>query len=274
MIWHIRMTAPHKGVHELRASTLIDAFKHTMEWTKHVNDGGTFWFRGVNNCSFELVPGAYWRSSYSEIQPLIDLVQEGRAFADIGEIDDWRTYYFAQHNGIPTRLLDWTESFLAALFFAMDGWDGVTTPCIWVIRPECVNELAMGWPGLITPEQNKELNLWLPEQIKDGARTVKTRDKKWTYDSRFPLAIYPRKGNARIIAQQGVFTIHGTEKIKLNDWIVSKAAEPEKMICRVLLDGWKKEESMNQLQALGIRRHTMYPDLSNYIQYLKESYGW
>lgn len=269
-----QMTPIGKDVLELRASSMMEAFRLTMDWTKRLDDGGWFWFRGVNDCSFELEPGAYWRPSYDEFSPLLDFVQEGRAYADIGELDDWKTYYLAQHNGIPTRLLDWTESFSAALFFALDGWNGSTTPCVWVMRPEYLNELSVGWRGLISPEQNKELEIWLPRKIRKGANKVESADGKATYNSSMPLAIYPRKGNSRMIAQQGTFTIHGTEKIKLNKWIVNSASNPNEIICKVILDGWPKEESLRQLQALGIRRHTMYPDLHNYIQHLRAYYDW
>jgi hypothetical protein len=262
------------AVTEFYASSLVHAFELALKWTTTVNDGGRFWFRGINNMLFELEPGAYWREDYDELPPLLDFVQEGRAYADIGELDDWKTYYFAQHSGIPTRLLDWTESFSAALFFALDGWDGKTTPCVWIIRPECVNKLSVKWDGIITPEQNKELELWLPQPIKTGAKKITTKDGKWIYDSSKPLAIYPRKGNNRIIAQQGTFTVHGTEHLKLNEWIVKRTSKHSELICRVILKDLPKEESLRSLQMLGIRRHTMYPDLANFILYLRDAHGW
>lgn len=259
---------------EFSASSLLEAIKTSLTWTTAAKDGGTFWFRGVNDAAFGLEPGAYWRNDYEETRPLLDLVQEGRAYAEVGEMDDWRTYYFAQHHGIPTRLLDWTESFSAALFFALDNWDGNTTPCVWIVRPECINEVSTGWPGIITPEQNKELDLWLPRLIREGSRKMTTQDGKWVYDSRNPLAIYPRKTNSRIVAQQGTFTVHGTERVKLDEWIINSVSNHDKILCRILLKNIPKEPSLAQLTMLGTKRQTMYPDIINFVAYLRDCYKW
>jgi len=37
--------------------------------------------------------------------------------------EDWNLLFTMQHHGVMTRLLDWTESFAVALFFAYDNWN-------------------------------------------------------------------------------------------------------------------------------------------------------
>jgi hypothetical protein len=233
------------------------------------------WFRGVKNADLPLMPGAYWRKDYSELDSLLQFSQEGRAFADVGEIDDWKTYYLAQHNGVPTRLLDWTENFITALFFATDGWDGETKPCIWIIRPCCINQLSLGWSGLISPERNAELNAWMPTPISAGSQKVTSKDGKWVYDSANPLSLYPRKNNARLIAQQGTFTVHGTERIPIENWITERAQDHRKLICKIVFSRKLKPATvMGELADLGLRRSTIYPDLYNFVLEMRERQGW
>ena len=195
-----------RKVKQYTADTLIQALSFAQGWMKANASEDICWFRGVTDASLSLLPSAYWRTGYDEFQTLLQFSQEGRAFADVGEVDDWRTYYLAQHNGIPTRLLDWTENFITALFFATDGLKDGTNPCVWIVRPTQVNKLSLSWPGLISPERNDEVNAWMPTRIAAGPSKITTKDGQWVYDNSRPLALYPRKNNARMVAQQGTFT--------------------------------------------------------------------
>jgi len=38
--------------------------------------------------------------------------------------NDWDLFSLGQHNGLPTRLMDWTESVFVALWFATEREDG------------------------------------------------------------------------------------------------------------------------------------------------------
>ncbi len=66
------------------------------------------------------------------------------------------------------------------------------------MQPCCVNELSLGWAGLISPERNLELNAWMRTAIAAGSQKVTSKDGKWVYDSATPIAMYPRKNNARL----------------------------------------------------------------------------
>jgi hypothetical protein len=261
---------------EFKVNSVVDAIQTAQGWIGSYKSDDGSWFRGVKNADLELLPGAYWRTGYSEFEPLIQFSQEGRAFADVGELDDWRTYYLAQHHGIPTRLLDWTENFITALFFAVDGWDGTTRPCVWMIRPGHLNRLSIGWTGLISPERNPELNAWMPTAIQNGMQKVPSKDGKWIYDSARPLALYPRKNNPRMIAQQVTFTVHGGNRTSLNQWIIQQdpAAHGE-ILCKIAFSAkMKPKNAKSELADLGLRRSTIYPDLHNFVLDMKEEHGW
>jgi hypothetical protein len=144
---------------------------------------------------------------------------------------------------------------------------------VWLLLPELLNETFLGWRGVMSPENNVELDLWLPRPVASGRR--RRRDEfGYRYDNQFPLAILPCRNNLRIVAQQGVFTIHGRSCDPIPELLARKRASPSRMLARVDLLGLTREQAANELWQLGIRRSAIYPDLHNFVLQLKEQYRW
>lgn len=261
---------------ESNVKSVAEAFKKAIEiigdWS-----GGTenspvcTWFRGVDSNGHDLVPKAYRPSfKYEEFGALVEFIQEAAAFSDVKTVDCWQTYYLAQHYGMPTRLLDWTESFTAALFFAIDTWDGSSKPCVWMMRPELLNQHAINWHGILTAENSNSLDIWLPRRM--FKREV-IEDGDFKYDNNTPVAIYPRKSNLRIIAQQGTFTVHGIARQPLNEF-VRRCPEPKSLLARINLSIDSRDKWVNELNMLGVRKHSIYPEVDKLVQHLKDTYKW
>lgn len=258
------------------AASITQAFEKAIEivsdWTSADDPRPYCWFRGINDATLTLAPGAYWRTRYNEHETMVEFCREAPAFVPIGSLDSWEAYYLAQHHGIPTRLLDWSDSFASALFFALDRWDGVKEPCIWILRPYAVNEISLKWQGVLCPENHRNDTAgWLPTGVKTP--TIRTSADNFSYNNEWPLAIIPTLSNKRLISQKGTFTVHGIDKSPIEEFIKIHPT-PDEVLAKIVLQACSRESCKNHLHMLGIRRSTIYPDIDNFVLDLKESGGW
>lgn len=104
-----------------------------QEYTKLVQDrvaiaGHILWYRGSGKYSYKLEPSLFRHSERDIIELLkleeklmIRFQQRGYPFIQKPLGDVWEKLFFMQHYGLPTRLLDWSESPFVALYFAIDS---------------------------------------------------------------------------------------------------------------------------------------------------------
>lgn len=92
---------------------------------------------------------------------------------------EWDWLALAQHHGMPTRLLDWTENPLAALWFA-------------VKKP---------------PEDDKNGVLWILKIPPNGIEKISNQDSD-PFQCNMTKVFRPNHITRRIVAQSGWFTVH------------------------------------------------------------------
>jgi FRG domain len=167
-------------------------------------------------------------------------------------LDDWDYLFAMRHHGVPTRLLDWTESFAVALYFAVCFHDRHrrTDPCVWVLNPYALNEQAGGIRDLMAPR-----HLGWDDEDKIAhtyGQLIADRAINWEQ----PFAIYPMQRVARMRAQRGWFTIHGSDRRP-----IEKIAP--NCVVRIDFDGTSIQDTRDLLNLLGFDSFAIFADLDS-----------
>lgn len=254
------------------------------------------WFRGQGNIKWDLTPGVYRemnRKIYDECNMLIHFKLMNPKYDALHNNNfDWLT--LMQHYSVPTRLLDWSESILTALYFVVsnineDKNDGY----LCVLDARGLNQEVSGNPFLKRNTSDDVLiRTWIAENremdvtfrnINDDPQISKKLNPYCDF-SEFtkPVAVFPRRLNNRLIAQSGVFTIHGGKKLShpvkkgfpnpISLEQVNKNCQ-NKFLTKILIKSKNKEKIRESLFALGIHEATIFPELTNQSNYFRELFA-
>lgn len=214
------------------------------------------WFRGECSDAFKLLP-SLMRDTLGLTNAEHDLYEQDTFFefqARAGELrglnlDDWEYLFYARHYGLPSRVLDWTENFGVALYFAVANEALKGRPCLWLIDPYQLNYITVGVEEIVLPRYLGQVD----EDYWDYGELL-ADPNEWTWEE--PAAIYPLQNNTRVRAQQGWFTIHGASREPLENQVPN--------LCVKLIIGEPcMSEAREFLQFAGINRYSVYPDLEN-----------
>jgi hypothetical protein len=120
-----------------------------------------------------------------------------------GTITNWELLSIAQHQGMPTRLLDWTANALAGLWFAVstDPPDKERHGVVWVLEVDPANEK--------TPKAGDDI-----------------------FDLHRTYVFQPFHLDRRIVAQSAWFSVTGTPKSRTSSYRSNKTTDT-RMLCRV-----------------------------------------
>jgi hypothetical protein len=185
--------------------------------------------------------------------------------------DDWEWYFLMQHYRVPTRLLDWTEAALVALYFALQACeerllrqdvktlDEEHRPAVWVVDPEVVNT-HLNFEGTVSPDWF-DLEAYLPRLYSFGGQLPEK-----------PVAIDPPYLAQRVMVQRSHFTLHGSDDGALEDMPYLKSTGKLIKVVVAVDDRDELGHMRWQLRLLGITETLIFPDMEGLARELGQEY--
>lgn len=256
------------------------------------------WFRGERtDTSTPLLPKLYRPGVGRRLHKENRLLQQFRMKApsfglmntpDRNHTDEW--LFLAQHVGLPTRLLDWTEGLFIALYFALLE----SKPTIWMLDPVELNRRSsdepiednvfpLTWFSLDQAPTTKSdivelANLFIETQNsnrKPSSQKVRINQNlgniniraAWELDkfgTDLPIAIHPTNIHSRMNSQKSCFTVHGRIKKSLAD-----LADP-RILKRYIIAPKLVRSMRKDLKMMGITHTTAFPELDSLARELSE----
>jgi hypothetical protein len=239
------------------------------------------WYRGTYKTNYSLHPNVFRKyengsinSSYSDTENQISDEFKRRAylyFENPLSDDDYKEWLnIIQHYGAPTRLLDWSENCLVALYFAVvdKNMTGYEDAAVWVLNPnryyQKVNSIESNSNRLIRDNYAYAFN---------KSKGINMTD--------YPCLIFPKYLDNRMQAQSSRFLLWGKNEEPLDEIneigfnmytkemyencseVIKSSKHWENPLFKVTINGASKDKIRKQLDNCGINYHTLFPGLDS-----------
>ncbi|MDY6894577.1 MAG: FRG domain-containing protein [Thermotogota bacterium] len=228
-------------------TSLIDIIRHTREVHSSWNTTQKPWFRGEPESGTPVLPKLF-RKSWQKTEHQI--VQEFRSKGPVYGLNpiprennnEW--LFLMQHTGAPTRLLDWCEGLMVALFFALHE----ENPILWMMNPNQLNRIA----GLVLPENNYPI-CW-GNEASPAHKNIQAPFREGQGAIEYPIAFIPTYIHPRMASQKSVFTVHGSKPISL------ASIDGFSQIEKISISPDHRHDVLDELDFCGISYSSIFPD--------------
>lgn len=155
---------------------------------------------------------------------------QGDEFPPAVREDESQLVALGQHYGLPTRLLDWTESPYTAAFFAYNS------TALW-------------------GQADQQIVIWV----------LDTEHPIWSSHYGVQIVDVPSVGNRRIRNQSGKFTLLQTPHLTLEEYVAATGEDGDPLL-RFVLPANEYRRVLSDLDAMSIHHGTVYPEVEGAAQ--------
>ena len=196
------------------------------------------------------------------------LLRNFRKYAGLGAVpvdSTWNWLALGQHHGLPTRLLDWTNSPYVALHFATSHThefdrDGV----VWMVDYVRVHELV---PAPLRDCLEREgAALFTTEMLASVAAGL---DELERLGDDFVVFVEPPSFDERIVNQYALFSLLSRPDASMDEWL---ARHPE-LARRVVIPAELKWEVRDKLDQANVTERVLFPGLDGLTRALTRHYA-
>lgn len=160
-----------------------------------------------------------------------------------------------QHYGLPTRLLDWSESPLVALYFAVSNERySQVDAALWLLDPLALNK-QQKYGEYLPPMNYGSVLERIEPAFKDG---VASADEV--------IACCPVENDLRMYVQQSMVTIHGSNT-PLEELV------SDNILAKLIIPAGAKPKLRWELNVLGFKLSTIFPDTEHISSEIKQDFG-
>jgi hypothetical protein len=269
------------------------------------------WFRGQAVGGRTLTPRVFRHGSRSGVvethvtnQFRVDIPHEA---LDAKNPFEWLC--LMQHHGAPTRLLDWTENPLVALWFAAGGWARTSRETkddgeLFVLNALDLNEASIDKRLIVHPYAESvriRSAMAMCGNLQELAHYIRihTRARVRTEDGKVmvrfteelavelesycrPIAVWPSRSHQRVVVQAARVTLHGGKDPEICKagtipaplGIETVLGKRSNSLISVKIPFEAKDQILRELFYLGIRDATLFPELDHQLRHIEELYTY
>lgn len=241
---------------EYPVRNMLDFLNAVVDAT-HRFDNSRLWWRGQAKADWGVSPSLYHKGkSVHEANMTNRFLNYARArhpqVPPPGDFPGWLA--LMQHHGLPTRLLDWTQSPLAGLFFAVrEERYGSDDGALWGLQPVALNDMQLGEKVILGVSDRRVRPLF--------EAAFKLGTEKGTGQV---FAIAAQHVDMRQVLQASEFTIHDSET-PLNEM-----RQAEKFMVRICIPRDVKNPLKTVLDLLMVNESYLFPDLEHLSKELEK----